>query len=83
ALEGYLDATSSALYALAARIMGAPTDAAGHVARHAGLASGIVQVVAGLPRDSAHRQLFLPQQLLTQHGCAMEDVFAGKQTPAL
>jgi phytoene synthase len=83
ALEGYLDATSSALYALAAQIMGAPKEAAGHLARHAGLASGIVQVITSLPRDAAHRQLFLPQQLLTLHGCAMEDVFDGKQTPAL
>jgi phytoene synthase len=83
ALEGYLAATSSALFALAARIMGAASDAAEHLARHAGLAQGIAQVVANLPRDSAHRQLFLPQQFLTSHGCVMEDVFAGKETPGL
>jgi len=83
ALEGYLAATSSALLGLAARIMGAPADAAEHLARHAGLAQGIVQVIANLPRDAAHRQLFLPQQVLASHGCEMEDVFAGKDTPAL
>jgi 15-cis-phytoene synthase len=83
ALEGYLAATSSALFALAARIMGASSDAAEHLARHAGLAQGIVQVIANLSRDSSHRQLFLPQQLLTSHGCAMEHVFAGKETPNL
>jgi phytoene synthase len=27
--------------------------------------------------------LFLPQQFLTSHGCGIEDVFAGKQTPNL
>lgn len=83
ALEGYLAATSSALFALAARIVGEASDASEHLARHAGLAQGIAQVIANLPRDSAHRQLFLPQQFLTSHGCGIEDVFAGKQTPQL
>ncbi|MET3333320.1 MULTISPECIES: phytoene/squalene synthase family protein [Bradyrhizobium] len=83
ALEGYLAATSSALFALAAQILAPPSDATEHLARHAGLAQGIVQVIANLPRDAAHRQLFLPQQLLTSHGCNMEDVFAGKETPNL
>jgi phytoene synthase len=71
------------LFALAARIMGEASDASEHLARHAGLAQGIAQVIANLPRDSAHRQLFLPQQFLTSHGCSIEDLFAGKQTPNL
>ncbi|AWL95984.1 phytoene synthase [Bradyrhizobium ottawaense] len=83
ALEGYLAATSSALFALAAQILAPPSDATVHLARHAGLAQGIVQVIANLPRDAAHRQLFLPQQLLASLGCNMEDVFAGKETPNL
>jgi len=83
ALEGYLAATSSALLGLAGRVMGALPDAADHLARHAGLAQGIVQVIANLPRDAAHRQLFLPQQVLESHGCSMEDLFAGKATPNL
>jgi phytoene synthase len=83
ALEGYLAATSSALFDLAARIMAPPSEAVEHLARHAGLAQGIVQVIANLPRDAAHRQLFLPQQVLASHGCSMEDVFAGKETPNL
>jgi phytoene synthase len=83
ALEGYLAATSSALFGLAARIMAPPSEAVEHLARHAGLAQGIVQVIANLPRDAAHRQLFLPQQVLASHGCQMEDVFAGKETPNL
>lgn len=83
ALEGYLAATSSALFALAARIMAPPSDAVEHLARHAGLAQGIVQVIVNLPRDAAHRQLFLPQQVLARHNCSMEDVFASKETPNL
>ncbi|MGY8637991.1 phytoene/squalene synthase family protein [Bradyrhizobium sp. 14AA] len=83
ALEGYLAATSSALFSLAAQVLAPPSEAAEHLARHAGLAEGIVQVITNLPRDAAHRQLFLPQQLLASHGCLMEDVFAGKETPNL
>ncbi|MET4384700.1 phytoene synthase [Bradyrhizobium sp. F1.4.3] len=83
ALEGYLAATCSALFTLAARIMAPPSEAVEHLVRHAGLAQGIVQIIANLPRDAAHRQLFLPQQLLASHGCRMEDVFAGKETPNL
>ncbi len=83
ALEGYLAATSSALFGLAARVLAPPSEVVEHLARHAGLAQGIVQVIANLPRDAAHRQLFLPQQLLEKHNCSMEDVFAGKDTPQL
>jgi phytoene synthase len=83
ALEGYLAATSSVLFGLAAQVLGPPSEAVEHLARHAGLAQGIVQVIANLPRDAAHRQLFLPQQVLASHGCSMEDVFAGKETPNL
>lgn len=83
ALEGYLAATSSALFSLAARVLGPPSEAVEHLARHAGLAQGIVQVIANLPRDAAHRQLFLPQQLMERHNCSIEDVFAGKETPNL
>ena len=43
----------------------------------------MVQVIAALPRDASRRQLFVPLQLLQQHGSGMEEVFAGKQTPKL
>jgi phytoene synthase len=83
ALEGYINDTSSALFSLAAGIAGRPSEAAEHLARHAGLAHGMVQVVAALPLDASRRQLFVPQQLLESHGCGIEEVFAGKQTPKL
>jgi phytoene synthase len=73
--------TSSALFALAARIMAPPSTEIEHLARHAGFALGFVQVIASLPRDAARRQLFLPLQFLQSHGSGTEEVFAGKQTP--
>jgi phytoene synthase len=81
ALEGYINDTSSALLSLAARVAARPSEAIDHLARHAGLAQGIVQVIATLPLDASRRQLFVPLQLLQQHGSGMEEVFSGKQTP--
>jgi 15-cis-phytoene synthase len=81
ALEGYVNDTSSALFSLGARIAAHPSEEIDHLARHAGLAQGIVQVIATLPIDASRRQLFVPLQLLQQHGSGMEAVFSGKQTP--
>lgn len=83
ALEGYIDDTAGAVFSLGAAIAGRQSDEIEHLARHAGLAQGIAQVIAALPLDAARRQLFVPLQLLQQHGSAIEEVFAGKQTPKL
>jgi phytoene synthase len=83
ALEGYIDDTSSALFSLAAAIAGRQSPEIDHLARHAGLAQGISRVIAALPLDASRRQLFVPLQLLEQHGSGMEEVFAGKETPKL
>src|SRR5258708_3428047 len=53
------------------------------LARHAGLAQCIAQVMAALPLDPSRRQLFVPLQLLASHGSSMEEVFAGKETPTV
>ena len=81
ALEGYVTDTSSALFTLAARIAARPSEAIDHLARHAGLAQGLVQVITALPLDAARRQLFVPLQLLESHGSGAEEVYSGKQTP--
>ncbi len=83
ALEGYIGDTASALFSLGAAICGRQSDEIEHLARHAGLAQGIAQVIAALPLDASRRQLFVPLQLLQQHGIGMEEVFAGKETPKL
>jgi phytoene synthase len=83
ALEGYANDTSSVLFALAAQMFGPPSEEIDHVARHAGLAQAFVQVIASLPRDASRRQLFVPLQLLEPHGSGMDEVFAGRPTPAM
>ena len=81
ALEGYIDDTCGALFSLGAAIAGWQSREIEHLARHAGLAQGMAQVVAALPFDASRRQLFVPLQLLQAHGSGMEQVFAGKWTP--
>jgi phytoene synthase len=44
---------------------------------------GIAQVIASLPRDASRRQLFVPLQMLQQHGSGLEEVFSGKRTPGM
>lgn len=83
ALEGYLNDTFSVVLSLAAATMGPLSGDVEHLARHAGLAQGIVQVMASLPLDASKRRLFVPQQVFTKRGCDPEDLFAGKQTPKL
>ena len=56
ALEGYVTETSAALFSLGARIAAQPSAATDHLARHAGLAQGMAQVIAALPLDAARRR---------------------------
>jgi 15-cis-phytoene synthase len=83
ALEGYVTDTSSALFALAAQIAAAPSADIEHLARHAGLAQGFARVITTLPRDAARGQSFVPVQLLARQGVGVEEIFAGKETPAV
>jgi phytoene synthase len=83
ALEGYINDTAAALFMLAAAVAARPSAGIEHLARHAGLAQGLTQVVANLPLDASRRQLFVPQQVLQRHGSGIEEVFAGKQTPTV
>jgi phytoene synthase len=81
ALEGYINDTSSALFALAAQVAAPASEEIDHLAHHAGLALGLAQVITTLPRDASRRQLFVPLQVLQSHGSDMEEVFSGKQAP--
>ena len=83
ALESYINDTSSALFSLSAGVAGPPSDDIEHLARHAGLAQGMAQVMTALPLDASRRQLFVPLQLLDRHGSDMEEVFAGRETPKM
>jgi phytoene synthase len=82
ALEGYINDTSTTLFALAVRIVtGQTSEEIDHLARHAGLAQGMVRLITALPVDASRRRLFVPLQLLQLHGSGIEQVFEERQTP--
>ena len=83
ALEVYCHDTSSILFSLSARIFSGESPEADHVARHAGIAQGISDVIACLPVHAARGQLFLPHTMLAENGVNESDIFAGIMTPAL
>lgn len=83
ALDSHLADTSGKLFELAARICAPQVSVPAELARHAGLAQGLVRIVSLLPVHAARRQLYLPQQLLELNAVGVEDIFAGTVTPHL
>jgi 15-cis-phytoene synthase len=79
-LEDYAINTSSALFEMAAQVLGADAAAA---ARPAGIAYALVGLLLALPKHTARRQLYLPLQLLESHGLGPEDVFAAHSSAPL
>jgi phytoene synthase len=79
-LDAYAVDTDGAVFAMAARIVGAGADA---LARHAGLAYGIAGVFNGLGRHAARGQLFVPLEVLNRHGVDPANVLAGKADAGL
>lgn len=83
ALEAYAADTVSVVFSLAARIAGGASDEIEHLAVHAGVAQGLVRIVANIGRDISQRRAFVPQDVLQQHGSSLDELFAGAETPAL
>jgi phytoene synthase len=81
-LEIYVTRTSSALIALAARVLGVDAAAAA-AAEPAGIAYGITGLLRAFAIHAARRQLYLPAELLERHGVQAYDIFAGRTTPGL
>jgi phytoene synthase len=84
ALERYAADTSSAIVALAARILSDGRDPGmGSLAGHAGVAYAIAGLLRALPHHAARGQLYLPADLMQRYGAQAADVFAGKATTEL
>ncbi len=83
ALGSYLDGAVAVLFVLAARILGEHSAEIEHVARHAGQAAGMAEIMAALAVDASRRQLFVPVEMMDKHGVRIEDIFAGVETPML
>ena len=82
-LDAYAERTSGAVFALAAQILGGEDGAALDAVTPAGVAWGVAHRLRSFPRDLAHRQLFVPLDLLAQHGVTRNEVEARRNTPDL
>jgi phytoene synthase len=83
-LDAYAERTSGAVFALAAQILGGEDGAAALAAvAPAGVAWGVAHRLCGFPHDVAHRQLFVPLDLLAHHGVTRNEVEARRHSPGL
>jgi 15-cis-phytoene synthase len=86
-LDAYAQHTCGTLFALAAQILGGTHGADASVvaaaALHAGIAYGVAQRLRTFPRDQAHRQLFVPLDLLAGYGVTRDEIEARQNAPGL
>jgi phytoene synthase len=84
-LDAYAEHTSGALFALAAQILSgkAGADASMAAAAPAGIAWGVAQRLRSFPYDVAWRQMFMPLDLLAQHGVTRGEAEARQNTAGL
>jgi 15-cis-phytoene synthase len=84
-LDAYAEHTSGVLFALAAHILGgtAGANACAAAVAPAGIGRGVAQRLRSFPRDLAHRQLWVPLDLLARHGVTRGEVEARHDTAGL
>lgn len=82
-LEGYARQTDGAMLALGARMLGADAAQVEPLANEAGIALGLMRAINLLLLHASRRQLYLPADLVERFQVRIEDIFAGRTTPAL
>ena len=83
ALESYAAGTSAELFALALEALGVDDTAAALAARHVGIAWALTGLIRAIGFHGRARRLYLPADLAVTAGLHSEDVFSGRDTPAL
>jgi 15-cis-phytoene synthase len=76
-LEDYLRATSAAIIALSARVLGEVGAELARAVDSAGVALGIATILRAYPLHRARGQLFLPLDVLAKHGVEPGDAVTG------
>lgn len=83
-LEGYLGETSSTLIQMASLLLTGPDAAsAAAAAGYAGVAYGLTGLLRALPIHRARGQCYVPCELLNAEGLSPDDLFEGRNEPAL
>jgi len=76
-LDNYAVMTQSALIGIAADLLGGGGETI-MLVRHAGIAITIANVLSGLARHAARRQLYVPLEVLNRYAVGREDIFAAR-----
>ena len=82
-LEAFVADTSADLLELATLVAVGRDDATVAVARDIGVAFGLCGLLRALPFHARQRRLYLPADLLREHGADIEEIFDGRPSPAL
>jgi 15-cis-phytoene synthase len=82
ALRAYLVATAGAVFRLGAQIAGAE-DGAPEASEHAAIAYGLTGLMRALPHHAARGLIFIPADLLAQHGLHPQIVLDGEDNQDL
>ncbi|MFD2180811.1 phytoene/squalene synthase family protein [Rhodoplanes azumiensis] len=83
ALYGYVRKTSSATIALTAHVLAGPDPVAAALAGPAGLGWGLARLVQAVPAHSSRGQIYVPVDLLREHGVDPADLLARRASPGL
>ena len=82
--EGYCGETCSAVFRLAALVLGRGRDLGGaEAAGHAGVAWATVALLRALPLTSARGQVFLPGDVLARHDVSRDDIVGRRDSAGL
>jgi 15-cis-phytoene synthase len=82
-LQTYASATAGTIFECATSILARPESVLADVAREAGQAETIADMINRLPRHAAHHQLFVPLEVLRNYGAEPADVYAMHATAQL
>ncbi|MEO1198965.1 MAG: phytoene/squalene synthase family protein [Pseudomonadota bacterium] len=83
-LEGYAGETVSILMQLAALTIDPETaNSAARAAGHCGVALAITHILRSFPKHAARGQVYLPLDVLEEHGVTREEVLSGQTGPRL
>jgi phytoene synthase len=83
-LEGYCGETSSALMQMAALILAEGEDpGTADQAGHAGIAYAVTGLLRAFAAHAARGQVFIPADILAEHGVSRDDIAAGRASPGL
>jgi phytoene synthase len=82
-LEGLLGETESALFQLAALVLGSSGSETAQAAGHAGIAYGLMRRLQTFASDRARGRTILPADILAQEGLSASDIIAAAPPPGV